>query len=166
MCRHLSGAVLLIASLIVGQSPAAARGAGFASENPLAAEHIEGLPLDIRRSLVRLERKCGTSIAGHYFSVSIKASGRSFVALHFEKFYCPGSLKTICGAAGCLHEVFLETGGRHVRVFAAHAEEITMTNAGGVAGLEMLHGATRILFQWNGRGFGRSSNNRLGAQHQ
>lgn len=160
--NKLLSAVLIVAVSIVARSPSLAR-SGFASENPLAAEHIDALPTDIRRSVTQREQACGKAAAGHYFSTSIDASGRRFIALHFEKFYCPGS-RTICNA-GCLHEVFLETGGRHIRVFAAHAEEITMTNAGGVAGLEMLHGGRRTLFQWNGGRFKPSTNNRIGNQH-
>lgn len=160
MNRLLSGVVLVIVSAIVVQSPAAARGAGFASENPLAAEHIDALPTDVRRAVDQHKRECGTAAAGHYFSTSIAASGRRFVSLHFEKLYCPGR-RSICDAAGCLHEVFVEMKGRHVRVFAMHAEEITMTNAGGVAGLEMIRAGTRTLLRWNGSSFGRSSDIRL-----
>lgn len=151
MKHRLSGVVFVIASSIVAQTPGAARGS-FASENPLAAEHLDSLPADIRRAVAQREQACRKAAAGHYFSTSIEASGHRFVVLHFEEFYCPGSRK-ICDAAGCLHEVFLDTGGRRVRVFAANAKEITMTNAAGVAGLEMFRAGIRTLFCWNGRSF-------------
>lgn len=117
MIRYLLGAVILITSSILVQTSLAARGGGFASENPLAAEHIGDLPIEIRRSLKRFERECGAPVAGHHFSTSIEASGRRFIALHFETFYCPGSL-AICDEDGCLHEIFAETPNGRVRVFA------------------------------------------------
>lgn len=147
-----AGAILLVASLVGAQSSAMARGS-FATENPWAAEHIDALPTDIRRAVARRERACGgPAAAGHYFSVSIDASGRRFIALHFENFRCAG-IRPVCDATGCLHEVFVEKAGRQVRVFAVVADDVKMTNLGGAAGLEVTRGSIKTSLTWNGRRF-------------
>lgn len=75
--RWLKGAGLAVL-LAAGQ--AAGRGSS-GSENPWAAEHIEGLPADIRRGITARERACGNKAAArHYFSVSIEAQGRRFTS--------------------------------------------------------------------------------------
>lgn len=147
---------VMIATLISSQYPAAARGS-FATENPWAAEHIDALPPDIRRAVARRERACGggTTAARHYFSVSLDASGRRFIALHFENFHCPSS-GAVCNPTGCLHEIFVEKTGRQVLVFAASAYDVKMTNIGGAAGLEVTRGGTKTAFKWNGRQFMRA----------
>lgn len=150
---------LLVACSIAAQSSAVARGS-LATENPFAAEHIDALPSDIRRAVAQRERACrGNSAAGHYFSVSIDASGRRFIALHFENFYCPGRRAAVCNATGCVHEVFVETQGRQTRVLELRADEIKMTNAGGIAGLEVTRGGIKTWLKWNGRQFVNTNRN-------
>lgn len=145
--------ILLVASLAGILSTGTEARGSFATENPWAAEHIDALPTDIRRAITRRERACGgPAAAGHYFSVSIDASGRRFIALHFENFHCPGS-RPVCDATGCLHEVFVEKAGRQVRVFAISADEMNMTNAGGIAGLEVTRGRIKTRLKWNGGQF-------------
>ena len=149
---RLLGFATLFATLIFAQVSATARGS-FATEKPWAAEHIEALPTDIRHAVAKRERACGgQAAAGHYLSVEIDASGRRFIALHFENFHCPGS-RAVCDSTGCLHEVFVESAGRQARVFAINADEVKMTNLGGTAGLEVTRGGTKTILKWNGRQF-------------
>lgn len=142
-------AALLLASLLAcGQS--SARGS-FATENPWASEHIEGLPADIRRGIFARARACGsTAAAGHYFSVSIEAGGRRFVSLHFEDFAC-ADRAAVCNG-GCLHEVYLESRGRHRLVFSVRARDLKMTD-GGAAGIEVNYGTSSQFFRWDGTRF-------------
>lgn len=143
-------AFLLVSLLTSGQ--ASARGS-MATERPWASEHIEGLPADIRRGIVARERACGNAAAAaHYFSVSIEAGGQRFVSLHFEEFVC-ANRGAVCNAAGCLHEVYLESGGRHRLVFSARARDVRLTKEGGGAGIEVNYGASNLLFRWNGARF-------------
>ena len=149
---RLLGFATLLATMIFTQVSADARGS-FATEKPWAAEHIDALPADIRHTVTKHERACGgQAAAGHYFSVEIDASGRRFIALHYENFYCPGS-RAVCGSTGCLHEVFVETAGRRARVFTINADEVKMTNLGGKAGLEVTRGGIKTALKWNGRQF-------------
>ena len=140
-------------SSMLTNGPAQSRG-GMASERPHAAEHIEGLPADLRRGIAARARACGNAAAaGHYFSVSIEAGGQRFVSLHFEDFVC-ANRAAICNGGGCLHEVYLESGGRHRLVFSARAGDVRLTNDGGIAGIVVTQGSSRKLFRWNGRSFG------------
>jgi hypothetical protein len=142
-------AFFLTAVLTSGQ--ASARGS-MATERPWASEHIEGLPADIRRDIVARERACGNAAAaGHYFSVSIEAGGRRFVSLHFEDFVC-ANRAAVCNSGGCLHEVYLESGGRHRLVFSVRARDVKMTD-GAAAGLEVNYGTSNRFFRWNGARF-------------
>lgn len=138
-------------SSILTNGQAVARGS-MAAERPWASEHIEGLPADIRRGVLAHERACGNSAAaGHYFSVSIDTGGQRFVSLHFEEFVC-ANRGAVCNAAGCLHEIYLESGGRHRLVFSVRAHDLKMTD-GGAAGLEVNYGTSNQFFRWNGARF-------------
>ena len=146
---YMGGGLLVGLLLASGQAPA--RGS-MATERPWAAEHIEGLPADIRRGVLARERACGNSAAAaHYFSVSIVAGGQRFISLHFEDFVC-ANRAAVCNAGGCLHEVYLESGGRHRLVFSARARDLKMTD-GAAAGIEVNHGTSNQFFTWNGARF-------------
>jgi hypothetical protein len=124
-----------------------------ATERPWAPEHVEGLPPDIRRDVEGHARACGNRpAAGHYFSVSIEASGLRFWAQHFEDFACERRA-TVCRPQGCLHEVFADDGRRQRQVFSVYARDIKLTNAGGIAGIEVIDDAGVRSFAWNGRRF-------------
>lgn len=156
----MAGPLFLACLLASGQ--AQARGS-MATERPWASEHIDRLPADIRRGIVARERACGNAAAaGHYFSVSIEAGGRNFVSLHFEDFACTNRA-AVCNGGGCLHEVYLDTGGRHRLVFSARARELRLTNDGGVAGIEVSHGVSKKLFRWSGRRFVPAGTGRNGS---
>jgi len=143
-------AFLLMSLQASGQSAARS---GMATERPWASEHIEGLPADIRRRIVALERVCGNAAAAaHYFAVSIEAGGQRFVSLHFEEFAC-GNRAAVCNGNGCLHEIYAESRGRYRIVFSRKALDVRMTNAGGIAGLEVSQPNTKETYRWNGRGF-------------
>ena len=82
------------------------------------------------------------------FSVSIVAGGLQFTSLHFEEFACTNRA-SLCNAHGCLHEVYLEAGGRHRLVFSARARDVRLSNDGGVAGIEVNYGASNQFFRWD-----------------
>lgn len=153
-CPVRSSTVLMAAfflSSILTNGPALSR-SSMAAERPHAAEHIERLPADLRRGIVARERACGNrAAAGHYFSVSIVAGGLRFISLHFEEFVC-ANRASVCNASGCLHEVYLESGGRHRLVFSVRARDVKMTD-GDAAGIEVNFGTSHRFFKWNGARF-------------
>ena len=68
----------LLACVIAAASPQAtvARG-GIGREYPYAADHIEGLPADVRHAVLAHERACGGKAAAtHYFAVSITSTSQ------------------------------------------------------------------------------------------
>lgn len=147
----MTGAAALAALLPMTHS-ATARG-GFASERPWAPEHIERLPPDIRKAVLRQARACGSkAAAAHYFSVSIESDGTEFVSLHFEDFAC-ANRTAICNGAGCLHQVYLKSASHHRLVFATYADDVKLTNDGPRVGLEVSRRGVVQQFQWNGKRF-------------
>ena len=125
---------------------------GIAREHPYAAEHIDLLPGDIKRSLQSLERSCGKQdTAAHYFSTTIAAGELLFRSLHFEDFAC-GRREAVCRFNGCLHEIYLEWGGRSRRVFSAYVSDVKLINIGDTIGLEITGGRHTKLV-WNGHAF-------------
>lgn len=139
---RMAGALSLLATaLCCGE--AAAR-SGFATEHPLAAEHIEGLPPDIRGDALARARACGNkAAAAHYFSVSIQAGGTRFVSLHFEDFVCMNR-SAVCDDGECLHRLYLDSRGRQRLVFSTRARELTMFNDGNTVGFEVIGGPSTL----------------------
>ncbi|ACI94829.1 conserved hypothetical protein [Afipia carboxidovorans OM5] len=143
---------LLLAGSLSATSAAYARG-GFASENPLAAEHIEALPPEIRRKLSVRARACGNkAAAAHYFSVTIGTKGQHFISLHFEDFACQNRT-TICQGDLCLHEVYLQSRAGHRLVFSTHARDLKMVDDDDTIGLEVTGGTLRGRYRWSGGRF-------------
>jgi hypothetical protein len=126
---------------------------GVATERPWAPEHIEGLPLDIRKDVEGHAKACGNPpAAGHYFSLSIEGAGLRFRAQHFDDFACERR-PAVCRPDGCLHEVFVDDGRRQRHVFSVYARDIKLTNEGGVAGIEVFDDAGVRQLVWNGSRF-------------
>lgn len=149
------GALLLAGSL--SATSAAYAGGGFASENPLATEHIEALPPEIQRKLSARARACGNkAAAAHYFSVTIGTKGQRFISLHFEDFACQNRT-IVCAGDLCLHEVYLQTRTGHRLVFSAHARDLKMVNDDNTIGLEVTGGSLRGRYQWSGGRFIRAT---------
>ena len=143
----------LVVSLVSTTAIETAEARGLGQEHPFAAHHIEGLPADVRRSVLTHERACGAKAAAtHYFAVSIATTTQSFLSLHFEDFFCPNR-SALCTAAGCLHEIYAGKDGFFRRVFSVYAEDTLITKTGGVAGLEVRWGGATRLYRWSGRGF-------------
>lgn len=151
-----AGALLLLAAAL-SCGEAVARSSGFATEHPLAAEHIEGLPPDIRGDALARARACGNkAAAAHYFSVSIQSGGTRFVSLHFEEFVCMNRA-AVCDDGLCLHRLYLDSRGRQRLVFSTRARELTMFNVGNTVGFEVIGGPSAGHYRWQGGRFVRSA---------
>lgn len=131
--------------------------ASSATENPWAAEHIEGLPSDILSAVRARARACGNkAAAAHYFSVSIVTAGARFVSLHFEDFACTNQA-AICDDGICLHELYLDLRGRQRLVFSTRAHDLRMFHDGDTVGIEVIGGPSAGRYRWQGGHFVRSS---------
>lgn len=141
---------LLAAACAAG--PVDARG-GFGGENPWSAEHVGGLPADVRSAVDARARACGNAPAArHYFSTSITVGGRLFRSLHFEDFAC-GNRVAVCRTDGCLHEIYLESNGRNRRVFSTYARDMKMGSEGGGLVVEVTGGRSSGRYRWDGNRF-------------
>jgi hypothetical protein len=102
----------------ISQVPSAfARAAGFHGEDPWNPQHIGGLPAEVRTALARM---CGGSRAQHQFASYFQNS--RLLVLHFEHFRC-GDRRALCTQAGCLHQVYVSTGGRYRLLRTYYAPE-------------------------------------------
>jgi hypothetical protein len=98
----------LLATSISQVSPAFARGGGFhLLDPPLNPQHINGLPAEVRSALAHM---CSGAQAQHQFAAYSQNS--QVLVLHFEHFRC-GNGHATCTQAGCLHQVYVSTGGRY-----------------------------------------------------
>jgi len=83
-----------------------AKGGNMRSEDRYEPQHIESLPPEVRQAVIRL---CPTPRALHSFASY--ANNLQEVVLHFEHLYC--GAKTFCGPSGCLHQIFVSSGGHY-----------------------------------------------------
>ncbi len=91
-----------------------ARGSLGNADPPWNAEHIDHLPDEVRRAVIRL---CGQQPnAAHYFATYSENS--RLINLHFEHFHYQTN-KTLCTQAGCLHQVYVLSGG-HYRLLRSY----------------------------------------------
>jgi hypothetical protein len=88
-------------------SLAFARGGGSHVEDPWNPQHIEGLPSEVRNVLAHM---CSSPRAEHQFASYFQNS--RVLVLHFEHWRC-GECDPLCTPAGCLHQVYVSTGGRY-----------------------------------------------------
>ena len=98
-------------------SPALARGGVHLLDPPWNPKHIDGLPAEVRNALGRM---CGASRAQHQFASYSHNS--QVLVLHFERFSC-GDRGALCKQAGCLHQVYVSTGGRYRLLRSYYAPE-------------------------------------------
>jgi hypothetical protein len=157
MLSGLVRAVLIGALLTAGSAGVLVARGGLRSEDPWAAAHVDGLPRDVRNSLARWERACGNPAAQHAFSRSIQGrSGLSLIALHFEYFRCQDRA-SICGSAGCLHQVFASTGGSYRLVMSTYVPDIELVIVGDQPAVKVTCGQQQEdcsrLLRWNGSRF-------------
>jgi hypothetical protein len=106
--RHRAFLATMLLGLAGNLSTAFARGSLGNSDPPWNAEHIDHLPEEVRKAVTRL---CGQPPnAAHYFATYSENS--RLISLHFEHYHCPTN-KTLCTQAGCLHQVYVLSGGHY-----------------------------------------------------
>jgi len=92
-----------------GQVPLVlARSAGPHPEDPWNPQHIDGLPSEVRNAVKRM---CNRSRAEHQFASYFQHS--RVLVLHFEHWRCGDGGGPLCAQAGCLHHVYISSGGRY-----------------------------------------------------
>jgi hypothetical protein len=106
-----------VAVLMSATSSVFARG-GLAAEDRWNPHHISDLPAEIQNAVARV---CGRSPkAEHRFAGYFENSRR--IVLHFEHLSCASS-GALCTQAGCLHQVYVSTGGNYRLLRSFYAPE-------------------------------------------
>src|SRR5262249_10052468 len=106
--------LLVTASL---PSPAFARGGLHLLDPAWNPQHINGMPAEVRNALTHM---CGDSQAEHQFASY--SQNLRFLVLHFERFRC-GNRRALCTQSGCLHQVYVSTGGHYRLLSSYHASD-------------------------------------------
>lgn len=142
-------AALAVAVVFTGRSEAVP---GSTDEDHLP-RRVDMLPVGIRKTLDPHTTVCGSDPrAGHYFTVSVKESGREFRALHFDEFACERR-SAVCQPEGCLHEIYLVNGVEHRLVFRTYAREIRITNENGTVRVDVFANGRKRVLIWQKSGF-------------
>ena len=103
--RRISAILLL---MLFAQSSALARGGGTSHDEPWNAEHIDGLPPEVRHSVLHMCQ--ARPHAAHYFATYL--DNARIIKLHFEHYSCEGR-QAYRNVDGCLHQEYLRSGSRY-----------------------------------------------------
>jgi hypothetical protein len=119
----------LTVALLVGYDlvSAQARSAGTPPEDRWNPQHLSVLPVEIRNAIAPYARVCGGPLAAEHSFVRYFQSGNAkLIGLHFEHLRC-GNRAAVCKAAGCLHQVYISTGGRYRPLRSSYVPELDLT---------------------------------------
>lgn len=119
----ISVALLLGSGFISAQ----ARSSGTPPEDRWNPQHIGGLPVEIRNAIAPYARVCGGPLAAEHSFVRYFQSGTAkLIGLHFEHLRC-ADRAAVCTAAGCLHQVYISTGGKYRLLRSLYVPELDLT---------------------------------------
>jgi hypothetical protein len=119
----LSVALFLGCGLVSAQ----ARSSGTPPDDRWNPQHIGGLPAEIREAIAPYARVCGAPLAAeHSFARYFQRGSAKLIGLHFEHVRC-GNRAAVCTAAGCLHQVYISTGGRYRLLKSSYVQELDLT---------------------------------------
>jgi hypothetical protein len=119
----LSVALLMGCDLV----SAHARSGGTPPEDRWNPQHLSGLPVEIRNAIAPYARVCGGPLAAeHSFVRYFQRGTAKLIGLHFEHMRCRNRA-AVCTAAGCLHQVYISTGGRYRLLRSSYVPELDLT---------------------------------------
>lgn len=127
MFRWLQLTVTVVLVVAGGFISAKALSSGARPEDPWNLQHISGLPVEIRNAIARYARVCGGPLAAeHSFASYFQSGTAKLIGLHFEHLRC-GNKAAVCKAAGCLHQVYISTGGKYRLLKSSYVPELDLT---------------------------------------
>jgi hypothetical protein len=127
MFRSLKIMLTVVLLLGGGFISAQARGGRVSLEDRWNPQHIGGLPVEIRKSIAPYARICGGPLAAeHSFARYFQSGNAKLIGLHFEHLRC-GDRAAVCKAAGCLHQVYISTGGPYRLLRSSYVPELDLT---------------------------------------
>jgi hypothetical protein len=126
MARQLYMTATAALLVLAGSISAGARSSMPADDrwNP---QHIDALPPEVRNAIAPYARICGGPLAAeHSFARSFQTGTVKLIGLHFEALRC-GNRGAVCKSAGCLHQVYVSTGGRYRLLSSSYVPELDLT---------------------------------------
>jgi hypothetical protein len=128
MFRWLQLTITVMLLIGDGFISAQALSGGTPPEDRWTPQHIGGLPLEIRNAIAPYARVCGGPLAAeHSFARYFQSGTAKLIGLHFEHLRC-SNRATVCTAAGCLHQVYISTGGRYRLLRSLYVPELDLTD--------------------------------------
>ena len=121
--------IILKLALLVGCGlvSAQARGGRVQLEDRWNPQHLTVLPAEIRNAIAPYARVCGGPLAAEHSFVRYFQSGNAkLIGLHFEHLRCDDRA-AVCKAAGCLHQVYISTGGKYRLFRSSYVPELDLT---------------------------------------
>ncbi|MEW6449114.1 MAG: hypothetical protein AB1490_00560 [Pseudomonadota bacterium] len=114
-------------ALGAGLASASAHGAAMRTEDQWDARHISQLPSEVRIMAEARIRACGgTPAASHSFTRYLTRGRVQLIGLHYEHARCGGQ-PVFCNASGCLHQIYVSTGGRFRLLQSLYVPELDLT---------------------------------------
>jgi hypothetical protein len=107
--------IFALAVLLWTCAQSSAKAGGFHTEDRYNPQHIDNLPPGVRNAIYH---RCRTPKALHPFASYFDNSKR--IVLHFEQLLCDGA-EAFCTQSGCLHQVYVSTGGHYRLVRSYYA---------------------------------------------
>jgi hypothetical protein len=126
MARQLYMTATAALLVLAGSISAGARSSMPADDrwNP---QHIDGLPPEVRNAIASYARICGAPLAAeHSFARYFQNGTVKLIGLHFKGLRC-GNRGADCKSAGCLHQVYVSTGGRYRLLSSSYVPELDLT---------------------------------------
>ena len=91
-------------------------------------QHINQLPAEVRNAISPYARVCGRPLAAeHLFALYYRSGNANLIGLHFERLRCGDNRPAVCRPAGCLHQVYISTGGRYRLLSSSYVPELDLT---------------------------------------
>jgi hypothetical protein len=116
-----------VALLVLGGAISADARSSMPADDRWNAQHVDALPPEIRNAIASYTRMCGGPLAAeHSFARYFQNGTVKLIGLHFENVRC-GNRASICKASGCLHQVYISTGGRYRLLSSSYVPELDLT---------------------------------------
>src|SRR4029450_5185346 len=117
------GVALLVGCDLV---PAQARGGRISPQDGWNPQQMD-MPVEVRNAIAPYARVCGGPLAAEHSFVRYFQSGPAkLIGLHFEHLRC-ADRAAVCRPAGCLHQVYISSGGRYRLLRSSYVPELDLT---------------------------------------
>ena len=116
-----------VALLVLGRIDSAIALSSMPADDRWNPLHIGALPPEVRNAIAPYARLCGGPLAAEQsFARYFQNGAVKLIGLHFESLRC-GDKGAVCKSTGCLHQVYISTGGRYRLLRSSYVPEVDLT---------------------------------------